>query len=138
VSTGRRAARLAIRAYQLSLSGIAGRQCRHWPTCSAYADQAIARYGVWPGVWMGVARLCRCGPFGTHGIDLVPVALPMGAAWYRPWSYGRWRGVEAPPLPPGSLLVCEEVSEPPPAPPGSLRALLAGDSPVGSTPRQET
>lgn len=87
---------------------------------------------------MGFARLCRCGPFGTHGIDLVPAALPEGAVWYRPWSYGRWRGVEAPPLPPHSLLACEEVAEPAPAAPGSLRALLTGDRSTGSTPRQET
>jgi hypothetical protein len=39
----------------------------------------------------------RCHPFGTHGIDLVPTALPAGAHWYLPWRYGRWRGVNAPP-----------------------------------------
>jgi hypothetical protein len=138
VSTARRAARLAIRAYQLSLSGLVGRDCRHWPSCSAYTDQAIAQYGVWPGVWMGFARLCRCGPFGTHGIDLVPAMLPEGAVWHRPWAYGRWRGVEAPPVPPGSLLVCEEVAEPASPERGSLRTILAGDRSVGSTPRQET
>jgi len=117
VSLPQQAARLALRTYQLSLSSLVGRQCRHWPSCSAYADQAIATYGVWPGAWMGFARFCRCGPFGTHGIDLVPGRLPENAAWYRPWSYGRWRGVEAPPLPEGSLLVCEEVEEPAPPPP---------------------
>jgi putative membrane protein insertion efficiency factor len=95
----RRAAHWAIRAYQLTLSGLIGRQCRHWPSCSAYADQAIAQHGLWPGGWMGFARICRCGPFGTHGIDLVPDRLPADAAWYRPWAYARWRGVEAPPSP---------------------------------------
>lgn len=53
---------------------------------------------------MALARVCRCGPFGTHGIDLVPAALPAGGAWYTPWAYGRWRGVEAP-----APLVCEAV-----------------------------
>ena len=95
----RRAAHWGIRAYQLTLSGLIGRQCRHWPSCSEYTDTAIARHGLWPGGWMGFARICRCGPFGTHGIDLVPERPPAGATWYRPWAYGRWRGVEAPPSP---------------------------------------
>ncbi|MCJ2050220.1 membrane protein insertion efficiency factor YidD [Methylobacterium sp. J-070] len=95
----RRTAHWAIRFYQLTLSGLIGRQCRHWPSCSEYTDTAIARHGLWPGGWMGFARICRCGPFGTHGIDLVPERPPAGAAWYRPWAYGRWRGVEAPPSP---------------------------------------
>jgi uncharacterized protein len=47
---------------------------------------------------MGLARICRCGPFGTHGIDNVPETLPEGAGWYKPWTYGRWRGVSAPPI----------------------------------------
>jgi uncharacterized protein len=51
---------------------------------------------------MGVARLCRCHPFGTSGIDLVAPQLPARAAWYKPWSYGRWRGINA-------LPVCEAV-----------------------------
>jgi uncharacterized protein len=75
----RRAAHLAIRGYQLTLSGLVGRQCRHWPSCSAYTDEAIQRHGFLAGGWMGLARICRCGPFGTHGIDLVPEVRPAGA-----------------------------------------------------------
>ena len=86
-----------IRAYQLTLSGLIGRQCRHLPSCSEYADEAIARHGVWPGAWMGLARFCRCGPGGTSGLDFVPHALPPEGAWYKPWTYGRWRGVNARP-----------------------------------------
>ncbi|MCJ2099150.1 membrane protein insertion efficiency factor YidD [Methylobacterium sp. E-046] len=103
----RRAAHWVIRGYQLTLSGLIGRQCRHWPSCSEYTDTAIARHGLWPGGWMGFARICRCGPFGTHGIDLVPERVPQGGAWYRPWVYGRWRGVEAPPSP----FACEALEE---------------------------
>ena len=51
---------------------LVGRQCRHLPSCSEYTDEAIQRHGFWPGGWMGVARICRCGPFGTSGLDLVP------------------------------------------------------------------
>lgn len=75
---------------------LVGRHCRHWPSCSTYTDEAIQRFGLWRGGWVGVARICRCTPLGTSGIDLVCEELPQGAAWYRPWSYGRWRGVNAP------------------------------------------
>jgi uncharacterized protein len=85
-------ARGLIRAYQLSFSMIFGRTCRHLPSCSEYADEAIARYGLWPGLWMGLARFCRCNPLGSHGFDPVPEALPPAARWYTPWRYGRWTG----------------------------------------------
>ena len=93
----RRGAHWAIRGYQLSLSMLVGRHCRHWPSCSTYTDEAIQRFGLWRGGWVGVARICRCTPLGTSCIDLVCEELPAGATWYRPWSYGRWRGVNAPP-----------------------------------------
>ncbi len=93
----RRAAHWLIRGYQLSLSMLVGRQCRHWPSCSEYTDEAIQRHGLWRGGWIGFARICRCTPLGTSGIDLVCEELPPGSAWYKPWSYGRWRGVNAPP-----------------------------------------
>lgn len=93
----RRAAHWLIRGYQLSLSLLIGRQCRHWPSCSEYTDEAIQRHGLWAGGWVGVARICRCTPLGTAGIDLVCEELPPAARWYRPWRYGRWRGVNAPP-----------------------------------------
>ena len=93
----RRAAHLAIRFYQLTLSSLVGRQCRHLPSCSDYTDEAIQRHGFWAGGWMGLARICRCGPLGTSGLDLVCDNIPSRAAWYAPWRYGRWRGVNAPP-----------------------------------------
>jgi hypothetical protein len=66
-------------------------------------DEAMVRHGFWAGGWMGFARICRCNPLGTHGLDFVPAALPPQSAWYRPWRYGRWRGTN--PDPP----VCEAV-----------------------------
>src|ERR1700744_6568127 len=89
--------RALIWLYRHTLSPLVGYNCRHLPTCSVYGDEAIERYGLWAGGWMTLARLLRCHPFGTHGIDLVPSALPAGARWYLPWRYGRWRGVNAPP-----------------------------------------
>jgi uncharacterized protein len=82
---GRRIAHGLIRAYQLSLSGLIGRQCRFLPTCSDYADEAIGRHGVWIGMWMGGARLCRCHPWGGSGYDPVPATLAADASWRRPW-----------------------------------------------------
>ena len=92
---GRAARRLAaifIRAYQLTLSALVGRTCRHLPTCSEYAAAAVLRHGVWPGAWIGAARICRCGPGGTSGLDFVCHELPSRATWFLPWRYGRWRG----------------------------------------------
>jgi uncharacterized protein len=66
------------------------------PTCSVYGDEAIERFGLWGGGWMTLARLLRCQPWGTSGIDNVPLARPPGARWYLPWRFGRWRGVNAP------------------------------------------
>lgn len=83
-------ARGLIRVYRYSLSAFVGRTCRHLPTCSEYADEAIARHGLWRGGWMGVARFWRCRPFGSSGFDPVPEALPASAAWHVPWRYGRW------------------------------------------------
>ena len=92
----RAAAHLLIRGYQLSLSMLVGRHCRHWPSCSAYTDEAIQRFGLWRGGWIGLARICRCNPWGTSGIDIVCEALPPAGRWYRPWRYGRWRGTSEP------------------------------------------
>jgi putative membrane protein insertion efficiency factor len=87
----RQSLHMLIRFYQLTLSSVLGRQCRYLPTCSHYLDEAVERHGLWPGGWMGVARLCRCHPWGGHGFDPVPSDLPNNAHWLRPWTYGRWR-----------------------------------------------
>jgi putative membrane protein insertion efficiency factor len=90
-SIGQWVAHGAIRSYQLSLSMLIGRRCRYLPTCSEYTDDAIAAHGVWPGAWIGLARICRCNPFGGSGFDPPPKSLPAESAWYRPWRYGHWR-----------------------------------------------
>lgn len=102
LATVRRLPRLAARAlvavYRYTLSALVGFHCRHLPTCSAYADEALDRHGLWAGGWMTLARMCRCHPFGTSGLDFVPHRLPLRARWYLPWRYGRWRGTnERPP-----------------------------------------
>jgi len=92
-SIPRRTGQGLIRLYRLTLSPLVGMHCRHLPTCSQYGDEAIGRFGLWAGGWMTLARLCRCHPFGTSGLDLVPTALPGVCRWYLPWRYGRWRGI---------------------------------------------
>ena len=89
----RLAGRAVVRLYRYTLSPLVGFRCRHLPTCSDYADQAIARFGLWAGGWMTLARLLRCHPLGTAGLDFVPQALPESSRWYLPWRYGRWQGV---------------------------------------------
>lgn len=88
----RRAAHYLIRFYQLTLSSLVGRTCRHLPTCSEYTDDAIQQHGLWAGGWIGLSRICRCGPGGTSGYDPAPPELPGNAHWAAPWRYGQWRG----------------------------------------------
>ncbi|MCC3244736.1 membrane protein insertion efficiency factor YidD [Methylocystis sp. WRRC1] len=66
--------------------------CRYAPTCSEYADEAIARHGLWAGGWMGFARICRCRPGAGEGFDPVPEELRADASALTPWRYARWRG----------------------------------------------
>lgn len=94
-----------LRTYQLTISMLVGRWCRHMPTCSAYMDEAVMRHGLWAGGWMGLARLCRCHPYGTSGIDNPPLERPTGARWFLPWRFGSWRWRRGGP-------VCEAVESP--------------------------
>ncbi len=84
-------ARGMVRAYQLLLSPLIGRQCRYLPTCSSYTDEAISRFGVWAGIWMGLARIWRCSPWGGSGYDPAPMALETNYRWYLPWRAGVWK-----------------------------------------------
>ena len=61
-----------IRAYQLFISPIVGPRCRHLPSCSEYASEAIQLHGPVRGGWMGLCRIVRCNPWGTSGYDPVP------------------------------------------------------------------
>lgn len=89
--------RALVALYRHTLSPLIGPRCRHLPSCSEYADEAISRFGLWAGGWMALARILRCQPWGTHGLDFVPQALPATAHWFAPWRYGRWRGTQTTP-----------------------------------------
>jgi putative membrane protein insertion efficiency factor len=86
-----------VTVYRYMLAPLIGPRCRHLPSCSEYADESIMRFGLWAGGWMALARILRCQPWGTSGLDFVPSESPAGARWWTPWRYGRWRGTnEAP------------------------------------------
>jgi len=61
-----------LRIYQLILSPFIGHHCRFYPTCSTYAHEAISKYGLIKGIFLGGKRLLRCQPFHPGGIDPVP------------------------------------------------------------------
>lgn len=67
-----RAALGLIRFYRRGISPLLPPSCRYEPTCSAYAEEAIRRYGFARGGWLATRRLARCHPFGGHGYDPVP------------------------------------------------------------------
>jgi len=62
---------LLIRAYQLATARRPS-PCRFWPSCSAYALEAVERHGALRGGWLALRRLARCHPWGPHGVDPVP------------------------------------------------------------------
>jgi uncharacterized protein len=64
-----------IRLYRLSLSGWLGGQCRFYPSCSQYAEDAIRARGALAGSALAVWRVLRCNPFGAGGIDRAPGRL---------------------------------------------------------------
>ncbi len=63
---------LLIRGYQLGISPLLGPQCRYRPTCSAYAYEAIKKYGPLKGSWLALKRILRCHPGYPGGYDPVP------------------------------------------------------------------
>jgi putative membrane protein insertion efficiency factor len=60
-----------IRLYRVSLSGWLGGQCRFYPSCSRYAEDAIRELGAVKGTFLAAWRVLRCNPFGSGGIDRV-------------------------------------------------------------------
>ncbi|MDQ7819114.1 MAG: membrane protein insertion efficiency factor YidD [Armatimonadota bacterium] len=63
---------LLIRAYQRLISPLLPPRCRFYPSCSAYAAEAVARYGAWRGGVLALRRLLRCHPWHPGGYDPVP------------------------------------------------------------------
>jgi putative membrane protein insertion efficiency factor len=70
--TARDIAVLPLRFYKRFISPLLPPMCRFEPTCSVYAMNAIGKYGVIRGTWLGARRLARCHPFNPGGWDPVP------------------------------------------------------------------
>jgi uncharacterized protein len=63
---------LLVKFYQYSISPLIPRSCRHVPTCSQYTIEALKIHGPLKGLYLGIHRILRCHPWGTHGYDPVP------------------------------------------------------------------
>jgi putative membrane protein insertion efficiency factor len=61
-----------IWVYQRTLSPLLPTSCRFYPSCSHYSQEAVEKYGVVKGIWLGIKRLGRCRPLGGQGYDPVP------------------------------------------------------------------
>jgi len=65
-----------VKIYQRLVSPLLPRACRFYPSCSAYAVQALERHGALRGSWLALKRLARCHPFHPGGLDAVPEVTP--------------------------------------------------------------
>lgn len=63
---------LIARGWQIGPSRVLPPSCRYAPSCSAYAIEALQRYGALHGGWLAARRLARCHPWGGSGFDPVP------------------------------------------------------------------
>ncbi len=63
-----------VRGYRYAVSPMLGNHCRFHPSCSAYAEEAIAQHGAVRGTWLTARRLSRCHPWHAGGLDPVPPA----------------------------------------------------------------
>lgn len=64
---------VALRGYRRWISPQLGNHCRFYPSCSAYAEEAVVRFGPLRGMRLGAWRLLRCHPFHPGGSDPVPL-----------------------------------------------------------------
>jgi putative membrane protein insertion efficiency factor len=62
----------SLRFYRLAVSPSLGQHCRYYPSCSAYAVEAVSVHGAFRGVLLAAVRLLRCNPWSPGGVDLVP------------------------------------------------------------------
>jgi len=74
-----------IKAYRATLSGWLGGQCRFYPSCSRYAEDAIRTHGAVKGTALAAWRVLRCNPFGSGGVDPVKPRVRDDGVTPLPW-----------------------------------------------------
>ena len=70
-----------LKAYRLAISPLYGDVCRYYPSCSAYALEAVQVHGSIRGSWLAARRLLRCHPWARGGLDPVPPHREGEEAW---------------------------------------------------------
>ena len=63
---------LPVYFYKTCISPFTPPSCRYTPTCSQYMVEAVTKYGIFRGGWLGIKRILRCNPWGGSGYDPVP------------------------------------------------------------------
>jgi len=63
---------IPVYIYKYAISPLTPASCRHYPTCSEYAVEALKIHGPFKGFWLATKRISKCHPWGTHGHDPVP------------------------------------------------------------------
>jgi len=79
---------MVLKAYRFAISPLYGDVCRYYPSCSAYALEAVSTHGALKGSWLAVGRLARCHPWAAGGVDPVP---PVSRAGWRTRLHPRSR-----------------------------------------------
>lgn len=69
-----------LKAYRAVISPLYGPVCKYYPTCSAYALEAVTVHGAWRGGWLALRRLGHCHPWSSGGYDPVP-GTPAAHEW---------------------------------------------------------
>jgi len=69
-----------LRMYRLLISPLYGQVCRYYPSCSAYALEAVSVHGTFRGSWYSARRVARCHPWAAGGVDPVPARHPRSSS----------------------------------------------------------
>jgi len=59
-----------VKLYRIAISPLLPGSCRFYPTCSNYALEVLAKFGIVRALFLIIKRICKCNPFNKGGIDL--------------------------------------------------------------------